>query len=177
VPSRASVLLVLVACGGPPNAPRQLPRPLPVVARSYRPLPTEFAGHDWRDAVAAPLDVNEWIDERDCAARRWCPRVAAAPGPLPRPKPTLVRTHRLSGPRDLDGDIAALDVDVRACFRSADAVPRIKVTIRTSKFAPPVVIVEPADLPTGFRLCVADVMRGIGSVASSPVVVVAGAPF
>jgi hypothetical protein len=85
--------------------------------------PREFAGHDWRDAPAAPLDVVAWLDERDRLQGIGSYALPfEAPTELP-PRPVIMRTHRLRGPHDLDAEIGAMDVEIRASSRTRSTEP------------------------------------------------------
>ena len=53
----------------------------------------------------------------------------------------------------------------------------MKVTVLTRRYGPPIVSIEPSDVPAAVRVCVADAMRDIRSVAPSPVVIIAGGPL
>jgi hypothetical protein len=99
--------------------------------------------------------------------------------------PTLVPTHRLVGPVELDVELRSLDASVRACFRAAAkahvTTPRLRITLVARYPAPPrVVTVDPSDASAGLVMCVSDVFTSelVRPLASTePMIVIAGAPM
>jgi hypothetical protein len=163
-----------------PAAPSIVPKPVVLSVTQPLPIPPkEFAGHDWRDAPAAPLDVVAWLDARECIYHEQCPRE-----PFERPlplRPVIMRTHRLRGPSNLDAEIIAMDPEVRSCFFSHSkygaASPRVAITLVSRRDAPPTVAIEPQNVAAGLDHCLRDVMSDVRTYAPDIVVIVAGAPL
>jgi len=130
----------------------------------------------WHDAPAAPLDVVAWLDERDrILGFSFSKTRDLFPPPPPPAKPTkLQKTHRLAGPATLDAEIDALDVDVRACIRRWSVPQRMKLTIDARALPARLAAFEPNDAPFYIVDCIAGDVREIRTVASAPVVIVAG---
>jgi len=172
--------VALAACSAhPPVAHSRTPKI--VESRLTFPSAEDYVGHDWRDSPSAPLDIVAWLDDRFCPRHLECSYQSPFDEPTDLPsRPVIMRTHRLRGPPDLDAEIAASDAETRRCFLSHSkhgaTSPRVASTLLPRRDAPPLVAIEPPDVPLGLQSCLRDVMSDIRTFAPAAVVVIAGAP-